>query len=186
MASQDRLFEPGDCIEVRALKSDGTVYRQWRATVESAREREIATVNDAGEPVLGSGGGWKMRHWNRSVYWIDRPYNLSESYEASGKLKQIYVHIASPAKVSDNCLQYVDYELDVVKRAGEGVLVRDEDEFEQAARAYGYSSEFCASCQQAVLDAKALIEQWKASGSPRKSRSGTFGLSSKKDAPISG
>jgi protein associated with RNAse G/E len=156
----------GDTIEIRAMKSDGTVYRSWRTTVEAVDGDRVVTVNRVGDQVGGPAGGWGMKHANRTIYWLGRPYNLSEVYQPDGRLKQIYIHIASPARVEDGVLIYTDYELDVVKRPGQPLRIVDEDEFEVATNEYGYSPEFCSACRQAVSEALQLAESWQIMGAP--------------------
>ncbi|HLJ68461.1 MAG TPA: DUF402 domain-containing protein [Chloroflexota bacterium] len=163
-------MQDGETLEVRALKSDGTVYRWWRTTLESWDRDGVVTVNRAGDPVHGPGGGWAMKHATRSYYWFSRPYNLAEVYQPSGRLKQIYIHIASPARLTSGVLSYTDHELDVVKRPGQALLVRDEDEFEDACALYGYSPEFQCSCREAVDEAARVATRWRCAGPPRTRR----------------
>lgn len=159
-----------DRIEVRALKADGTIYRWWRAVVESTRRDRIVTISRPGDEVHGPGGGWTIRHATRTYYWFSKPYNLAEVYHPNGQLKQIYIHIASPAQLVDGALVYTDHELDVVKRPGEALCVRDEDEFEVACSTYGYSPEFQCSCRDAVREALRLASGWRVSGQPQTRR----------------
>jgi protein associated with RNAse G/E len=160
-------MQRGDTIEIRAQKSDGSVYRCWKAQVESAGPECIVTVNRAGDPVGGPCGGWCMKHASRNYYWFERPYNLAEVYQPDGRLKQIYVHIASPARLEKGCLSYVDLELDVVKRPGQPLRIVDEDEFDEACGQYGYSHEFQCSCRAAVDEALNVIRCWQVTGPPR-------------------
>ena len=85
-----------------------------------------------------AGGGWIQRHNIHGFYWFDRPYNLLEVYRTDGALEEVYIHIASPARLEHKLVRYTDHELDVVMRAGEEPRVVDEEDFVQAALAYGY------------------------------------------------
>ena len=161
------MIRPGATVEIRAEKSDGSVYRRWRATVESADVERVVTLSRVGDPVGGPCGGWTMKHASRNFYWFARPYNLAEVYQPDGRLKQIYVHIASPARLEDGALRYVDLELDVVKRPGEPLRIVDEDEFDEACSQYGYTPEFQCLCRAAVDEALDLIRRWRVCGAPR-------------------
>jgi protein associated with RNAse G/E len=108
-----------------------------------------------------------MKYTSRTTYWLNKPFNLGELYERTGHLKQIYIHIASPATIFPSALEYTDYELDVVKRQGEAPFVRDEDEFMEARLRYGYSEELCEVCRDAVVRAIELASRWRPSGPPR-------------------
>lgn len=160
------MLRRGDIVTVRAKKSDGTVYRWWRARVESSHGDRIVTVSRVGDAVKGPAGGWSMKHAQRTIYWFDRPYNLTEMYEKDGRLKQVYVHIATPAQIQGTTIEYTDLELDVVRRPGQPVRVVDEDEFCAACTEYGYTDEFQVSCRQAVNRAVELARTWRAGGPP--------------------
>jgi protein associated with RNAse G/E len=160
-------MQAGDTVNIRALKSDGSCYRHWEATVESITDDGLVTLNRPGDEVRGPAGGWAMRLATRTFYWFERPYNLHEMYFPDGRLKQIYIHIASPARLCGRDLVYTDYELDVVKRPGQALLVRDEEEFREACSEYGYSNEFQCSCREAVDEALRLADRWHAVGPPR-------------------
>ncbi|MGI8827123.1 MAG: DUF402 domain-containing protein [Chloroflexota bacterium] len=159
---------PGDVVTVMALRSDGNPYRWWKAQVESVSNGRIVTVSRVDEPVQGPSGGWVHTHDTRTIYWFKRPYNLSEVYEPSGRLKQIYIHIASPPALRGDEILYTDHELDVVRRPGHPIRVLDEDEFSVAARHYGYSPAFQASCRKAVEEARRLARHWTPLGPPRR------------------
>jgi protein associated with RNAse G/E len=155
---------PGAVIQVRAFKSDGLAYRWWRARVESCDADHIATFNRIGDVVEGTERGWKHRHNHRNIYWFGRPYTLTEAYERDGRLKQLYVHIASPPVLEDHTLRYIDHELDVIWRPGQEPRVADQDEFIVAAARYGYSPDFQAACWRAVEEALHLVSSWKPIG----------------------
>jgi protein associated with RNAse G/E len=160
------MIQAGDTITVRALKADGQIYRWWSAWVESINAEQIVTVSPAGHYVDGPKGGWVSRFDLRTVYWFARPYNLVEVYLPDGRLKQVYVHIASPARIEHGELCYTDYELDVVWRPGHRPRVVDEQEFCAAASEYGYSPEFQKVCRRAVGQALKLVRGWTVLGPP--------------------
>ncbi|GAC1464347.1 MAG: hypothetical protein NVS2B16_23430 [Chloroflexota bacterium] len=158
--------QAGDVIIVMALKADGQPYRRWKTVVESSGDDHIVTVSRIGDAVSGPCGGWRQRHDVRTFFWFERPYNLLEVYEDDGRLKQIYVNIASVPVLKDRTLIYTDYELDVVRRQGRPIRVVDEDEFIQAAQQFGYSHEFQKSCRRAVAEALHLVSRWRPLGPP--------------------
>jgi protein associated with RNAse G/E len=161
------LVRPGDVLEIRALKADGHAYRWWHGTVESVDSEQLVTISPVGHRVEGPKGGWISRFDVRAVYWFQRPYNLTELYMPGGRLKQVYVNIASPAELEDGVLRYTDHELDVVWRPGQRPRVMDEGEFCAAAAEYGYSPELQKRCRRAVGQALRLIRGWKPLGPPR-------------------
>lgn len=160
------MIRSGDLITVRALKADGHTYRWWTSWVEAIDKERIVTVSPMGHFVGGPKGGWISRFDIRTVYWFERPYNLVEVYLPDGSLKQVYVHIASPACLEHGELCYTDHELDVVWRPGHRPRVVDEQEFCAAASEYGYSPEFQKVCRRAVGQALQLVRGWTVSGPP--------------------
>ena len=132
----------GDAITIVAFNLDGTRRRWWTSLVAAVDSDSVHTFSRVGNPVAGPKGGWVSQADIRACYWFDRPYNLLELYNAAGALREIYVHIASPAQIVHGELHYTDYELDVFRRAGEEPIVDDEDEFEQAVAAHGLTPEF--------------------------------------------
>ncbi len=166
MYSAAAPFRPGDTITVRALKSDGHAYRWWTASVEFVDDDSVITLSHAGHRVYGPQGGWVSAFDVRTIYWFERPFNLVEVYRPNGKLKQIYIHIASPARVDGTTLCYTDLELDVVWRPGRRPRVVDEQEFCAAAREYGYSVQFQNDCRRAANQALRLVRSWKLHGPP--------------------
>jgi protein associated with RNAse G/E len=155
---------PGTAIEIRALKSDGNAYRWWNDTVVAADNNHVITSYPIGRAVFGPKGGWRTASAGCTVYWFDRPYNLTELYDPDGRLFEIFAHIASPARLIDHILTYTDHELDVVFQLGQPPVVVDEDEFLEAARSFGYPPEFQASCYRAVDEVLAFIGDWKPVG----------------------
>src|SRR5947209_18807461 len=162
-------MQVGDTIRIRALKACGNCYRWWPATVESIDRECIVTMARVCHAVRGAKGGWVSKFDMRGVYWFDRPYNLVEVYLPNGKLKQVYIHIASPARLDGTSLIYTDHELDIVRRPGQPVRVVDEHEFAEACEEYGYTSDFQHACRHAVEEAIRLAVTWSPIGPPRRS-----------------
>jgi protein associated with RNAse G/E len=145
---------------VQALRADGRCYRSWSATVERVHEDSIVLFAPAGNEVEDVHGHWLQQHNMRSFYWFERPYNLLEVYGTDGALEEIYVNIASPARLDGPTLTYTDYELDVSMLPGELPCIVDEDEFAGAAVTYGYSSELQHACQVAAQEALQVAASW--------------------------
>jgi protein associated with RNAse G/E len=159
-------MQAGDHIRIRALKACGNCYRWWPAFVESVEGGRIITMSRVGHAVRGPKGGWISKFDTRGVYWLDRPYNLIELYLPDGTLKQVYIHIASPARIEADEIIYTDHELDIVRRPGERIRVVDQGEFEVACSEYGYTPQFQSACKQAVSEAMHLAATWLPVGPP--------------------
>ena len=153
-------MKPGDRVQVRAYKSNGTCYRWWNATVETADSHELALVTPVGDPIEDPDGGIRSENALRAFYWPGKWYSLLEAYTPSGELAEIYVNISSPVEIDGLEMRFTDLELDVSRRPpGEAELV-DEDEFQEAAIEYGYSEAFQRACYQAAREALDLANRW--------------------------
>lgn len=151
---------------MRGLHADGMAHRWWSARVESIDDREIVVTWTASTvftqpPPLQD---WSCPTNNRAIFWPDRQYFVTETYLPNGDLGTIFADIASPATVDGHRILYTDYELDVVKPAGEPMYLDDEDEFEEAVERYGYTAAFQEQCRQAVDDARQVVAQWVSRG----------------------
>ena len=165
MDTRTAPLQPGDAVTVQAFRADGVCYRWWPAMVVQVIDTGIVTRVPSGTRIEGlAGGGWIQRHNIHGFYWFDRPYNLLEVYRTDGALEEVYIHIASPARLEHRLVRYTDHDLDVVIRPGERPQVVDEEDFVQAALAYGYPPDFQAACRVAAADALRLAAGWTAHG----------------------
>lgn len=159
-------MEIGDRVCVRVYKSDGRCYRWLWAVVEAVEAYELVLAAPAGNRVEGEDGGWVSKNAIRAYYWPGRWYCLLEAYAPDGRLEEIFVNINSPVEIGDGELRFTDYELDVIRKPPQGARVVDEDEFREAAAAYGYSEEFQRACYRAAQEAVGLADDWVAGGMP--------------------
>ena len=148
-------------MRVTALRADRTPYRWWDALVEAASADHVVTYAPPGHRVhQADGTGWASRCHIRAHYWTDRWNNLLEVYEPDGQPLELYVHIASPARLGAEGIVFEDYELDVVMPFGQPAEVVDEDDFAAAIPRYGYTAAFQARCRAAVEEALRLVADW--------------------------
>lgn len=162
-----RNLRVGDILPVQACKTDGTVYRSWRATVESVISDLLVTVAPAGSSVINiKGEDHPIQHHYRAYYWSDRFYNLLEVFQTDGSLFHIYINIASPPEFNDGVMSFKDHELDVSKVLSDPAHLVDEDEFAEAVVTYNYSKEFQDKMYAAAREALELAENWNAKPCP--------------------
>jgi protein associated with RNAse G/E len=157
----------GQRIQIRAFRSDGVCYRAWEATVEELPAGGVVVVTPVGHRVVEIDHGRSSEYAIRAHYWTDRLYSLLEVYNRDETLSQIYVNINGPVEIDGDGLRYVDYELDVSYRPPGPAVVVDQDEFREAAAAFGYSAEFQEVCFDAAREAVHVAEAWLPRGAPR-------------------
>jgi protein associated with RNAse G/E len=165
--SADSL-RPGDPLRVEVWKADGRLYRTWTAVVERLERGAIVTWLWPRHVMIGRDRDWVSRWALRTVYWLDRPYNLLEVYYPNGLLHELYVHVASLPSLHGHTLAWHDYELDVIFKPDSSspsamgrLMLVDEDEFAQAAVDYGYSPDFQAHCYAIADEAAAWLPTYR-------------------------
>ncbi|MBV7334691.1 GrpB family protein [Chloroflexi bacterium TSY] len=165
-ALPEATMKSGDQIIVRNYKADSTCYRWRTVTVEQISNTMITAVSPPGNTIHNVGGDWISPHAIRTFYWLDRPYNLLEVYNPDGSLVELYINIASPARIKGSEIHFTDYELDIVCSPGEEPRVVDQDEFAKAIKTFGYSTEFQNECWRNVEAALKLVRGWSINGYP--------------------
>lgn len=159
-------MKPGDRVQVKAYKSDGTCYRWWTATVESVAADQLVLVTPVGHLIEDPGDSFVSPNALRVFYWPGKWYCLLEAYTPDGELAEIYVNISSPMEIEGLEMRFTDYELDVSRRPPGEAQLLDEDEFEEAVVEYGYSEEFQRTCYQVAAEAMGLANRWVSRGMP--------------------
>lgn len=161
------MMRPGEVLQVRARKADGSIYRSWSAVVETVGAERVVTIAPAGSPMQDRlRGTLLIRHALRSYYWVEQLYNLIEVFDPRGSLIQIYVNIASPPRFVDGGLDFVDHELDVTRLLPGPAQIVDQDEFAEAVLLYGYTREFQDRAWEAARRAVHLADHWQAATMP--------------------
>jgi protein associated with RNAse G/E len=156
----------GDCVRVRAYKSDGACYRWWTATIEAVDADQLVLVTPAGHPIGDPGGNFVSPNALRVFYWPGKWYSLLEAYAPSGELAEIYVNISSPVEIDCLQMRFTDLELDVSRIPPGEARLEDEDEFQEAAVEYDYSEEFQRACYEVAQEALDLANGWVGRGMP--------------------
>ena len=159
-------FRIGDCVRVRAYKSDGTCYRWWTATVETVGPDQLTLFTPVGHLIEDPGGSFISGNALRVFYWPGKWYSLLEAYAPDGELAEIYVNISSPVEIDGLQMRFTDLELDVSRIPPREARLEDEDEFEEAAAEYGYSEAFQRTCYEVAQEAIDLANRWLARGMP--------------------
>ena len=157
----------GDVLPVHVCKTDGTVYRSFKTTVEEVNQDALITISPAGSSVFNiKGEDHPLVHHYRAYYWFDKYYNLLEVFETDGRLFHIYINIASPPEFKNGVMSFKDHELDISKVLPNPAHLVDEDEFAEAIVKYNYSKEFQDKMYATAREALELAENWQARPCP--------------------
>jgi len=146
-------------ITVRVLKSDGSEYRRWSATI-ARREGQMIVLDaefeyDVQHHLLGD-----IQRGTRSIehYWLDRWYNIFQFLEDDGKTRLYYCNINTPPTFEDGTLVYIDLDIDILVQPDLSYEVLDLDEFEKHAKLFGYDDETTRQARAAVDELISMIE----------------------------
>ena len=163
---------PGDTVWVRIFKADGQPHRWLQARVEATEGECIVLYSAAGSPVYHnpqrfSAPLFPLQHAIRAYYWPGRRHNVLEIYEPDGRLAELYADITSPVEVTEDEVRFIDHELDVSQLTGEAPRIVDQDEFAEAAVAFGYSEEFMRQCYALAEELEGVLAHWRPRGLTR-------------------
>ncbi|MDF2671012.1 MAG: hypothetical protein K0R67_3318 [Paenibacillus sp.] len=130
---------------IKSFKHDGHLHRMWlhnwlvpkeRMFQEHAEESMYILVNSQTRIREGDGKEWVSRIPSVAFFIPGQWYNIVSLIEEQGI--RYYCNIASPPYVSGKVLTYIDYDLDVIRTIDGGVLVVDQEEYEQHKADYHY------------------------------------------------
>lgn len=163
----------GDEVWIRVFKADGEPYRWWRSVVEEVRPDCIITHRDVGTTIYQNGPKFREPVFNsrwivRDYFWPGRRHDLLEVYAPDGQLEELYADITSPIEIVDDEIRYIDHELDVQMLAGGKPCIVDQDEFAEAAVAFGYSEAFVSESYTLAEQLVELLAGWTLLGPARR------------------
>lgn len=72
------------------------------------------------------------------TFFLDRWYNYFVFFEPNGQLRNHYINISMPPRISENAIDYVDLDIDIIIWPAGKIEILDTEEFEQNAVRYSY------------------------------------------------
>jgi len=160
---------PGDTVWVRTYKADGRPHRWWQDQVEAVDDACVVVYSAIGSPIHHNpdrfpAAIFPLSHTIRSYYWPGRRHNLLEIYDADGALVELYADITSPVEIVEGEIRFTDHELDVSFLTGQAPQIVDQDEFAEAAVAFGYTDEFVRQGYELAEALLAVLAGWQPRG----------------------
>lgn len=145
-------------ITVNARKYDGSLRRQWTAGIISQTEEMTIAVGrfefDVNHSDLGliKQGTVSFEH-----FWKDRWYNIFRFHEPDGSLRNYYCNVAMPPTFTDESLDFVDLDIDVVVWPDGRVELLDRDEFKLNSVKFGYPEVVIAAAELSLAEIIDLV-----------------------------
>lgn len=146
---------------INSRKYNGKIHRSWKAELLEENDEIILFVGIFEEEVnhnnLGIIGRGTLSY---EYYWKNRWFNVFRFHEPmNGKLRNFYCNINRPPHLTDNTLDYIDLEIDVLVWNDFSVEILDLDEFEQNARRYQFPAELITTAHKSLDELLEMIEQ---------------------------
>ena len=138
-------------IIMKAFKYDGKLHYEQPLQLHTKFDSHV---------VLNGAKGRELTHYTRDAvyrfdqetfeyFFTDRWYTVALVFDDNGNVVQVYCNIALPCKISEETVEFIDLDIDVVVRGGIMEVI-DIDEFEEHKLLYGYSKNLQKKVFEAV------------------------------------
>lgn len=147
-------------IEVQACKYDGRVHRRWHAHLRAHGDTllilDAVFDEEVNHPLLGHIGRGTI---STEYYWTNRFYNIFRFADPDGVLRNFYCNIATPARLENGTLRFIDLDIDVLVHPDLSYEILDEEEFAAHVELFGYTPDIIENTRRAQIELIAMIEQ---------------------------
>lgn len=138
-------------IIMKAFKYNGNLHYEQPLQLYKKHDNHLVLSGDKGR---------KLTHYTREAiytfdqktleyFFTDRWYTAALVFDDDENVVHVYCNIAKPCKISEETVEFIDLDVDVVVRDG-NVEVIDIDEFEEHKLLYGYSKDLQKNVFEAV------------------------------------
>lgn len=130
----------GDRFEIQCYKHNGKIHRAWdEAVVLDIKKDYIVFGNNRTKVTEAQGTFWKTKEPAVMYFFKNEWFNIISQMKKDGVY--YYCNIATPFIIEENCIKYIDYDLDLrVFPTGEYKIL-DRLEYEYHKKIMGYSNE---------------------------------------------
>lgn len=146
-------------ITVNSRKYDGTIRKSWTCDVIENIDNRIIAVGrfdaDVGHPDLGLIEKDTVSH---EYFWLDRWYNIFRFVKPDGTFRNYYCNICMPPELTNDVLNYIDLDIDVVVAPDFSFQILDRDDFEKNAELYSYPIDLRAQVEITLAQLMELIK----------------------------
>ena len=145
-------------ITVNSRKFDGAIRKSWTCELVHDDKDLLVGVGrfdaDADHVVLGL---IKKGTLSYEYFWRDRWYNIFKFITPEGTFRNYYCNICMPPQISNDVIDYVDLDIDVVVDADFSYRILDRDDFNTNASLYDYPAELRDKVESALQEISDLI-----------------------------
>ena len=147
----------GEPVRILSTKYDGSPHYDYRGRIVDRGEGYLRVVVPQGTPYTSYRAAGTTLAAMTQIYFTDRWYNTFHNHEPIGHRRMVtYCNIGTPARLEGDTIRWVDLDLDVVVTEDRGVVVVDEDEFEEHRARMRYPDEVIRHAEDARDELMAL------------------------------
>lgn len=145
---------------INSRKGDGRIHRTWKATLLESSDDLLVFEGTFEKEITHSELG-VIRPGTISVeyYWLTRPFNVFRFMEPSGELRCYYCNVNLPPTLSENVLDYIDLDIDVLWKPGNTPRILDLEEFFSNSARFEYPKEVLTLAQSATQELLDMIRR---------------------------
>jgi len=152
--------QPQRRVTVRSTRYDGAFRDQFDADLLSDAGGVLRVRVYAGDPSLAPSGVVTEVVTATQVLFTDRWYNVNHMHEIVAPYNNLwYANIAMPATFDGREIHWIDLDLDVMRDADRGILLKDVDLFEERAKIGYYPADLVAKVYHARDEVLALARR---------------------------
>lgn len=152
---------PGTPVRVLSTKYDGSRHYDYRGRLVDQGtdhgEGYLRVVVEANTPFVSYRESGVTMAPMTQIYFTDRWYNAFHNHEPIGRRGMLtYCNVGTPARLEGDTIHWIDLDLDVIQTRALGLIVDDEDEFEEHRRRMAYPDEIVRRAEAARDELLAL------------------------------
>lgn len=146
-------------IIINSRKFDKTIHRTWKAKLIEQTHYQLTLAGKFSSTISHSDLGVIRRETvSIEFFWFDRWYNVFRFHNPDGSLRNFYCNICLPPVFSEDKLDYVDLDIDLVVWQDFSYKILDVEEFEANALKYSYTEQMRAKIQETLTEIISLID----------------------------
>lgn len=160
----------GQKLEIHSYKHNKNIHRTWdEAVILDIKDDYIVCGNNRTLVTESDGRTWKTKEAAILYFFKNKWYNVICQLKDKGIY--YYCNIASPYIIEDNCIKYIDYDLDLRVFPDGAFRILDRDEYKYHRNIMNYSKDIDEITSHELSD---LIELYKLHQGPFKRGLGEY------------
>ncbi|MGV3487343.1 MAG: DUF402 domain-containing protein [Tuberibacillus sp.] len=145
----------GSKVKIESYKHDGKLHRVWEKNIVlSHKDGDLITVNDKVKVLESNGSSWRTKEPAISFFSKTHWFNIVAIFRPAGIY--YYCNIASPIRLNDGVLQYIDYDLDIEVTENKIKRLLDKEEYQTNSQQMNYPHEIT----QQIKEELAVLTGW--------------------------